>query len=84
MGGLLIVAAIDLGSDAGAMGPLLTLTLSMLALCLLGFMMTTPVTQQSREAGLSEGVKLVGQVFLAVFIAVYLWRLDDTRELSRR
>jgi len=84
MGGLLIVAAIDLSALLWAQwNPLVTLTLlSMLALCLLGFYDDySKVTQQRREAGLSEGVKLVGQVFLAVFIAVYLWRLDDTREL---
>ena len=84
MGGLLIVAAVDLSALMWAQwNPLVTLTLlSMLALCLLGFYDDySKVTQQSREAGLSEGVKLVGQIFLAVFIAVYLWRLDDTREL---
>ena len=84
MGGLLIVAAVDLSALMWAQwNPLVTLTLlSMLALCLLGFYDDySKVTQQSREAGLSEGIKLVGQIFLAVFIAVYLWRLDDTREL---
>ena len=84
MGGLLIVASIDLSALLWAQwNPLVTLTLlSMLVLCLLGFYDDySKVTQQSREAGLSEGAKLFVQIFLALFIAVYLWRLPETRGL---
>ena len=83
MGGLLIVGAIDLSALLWAQwNPLVTLTLlSMLVLCLLGFYDDySNVTQQDSE-GLTEKVKLAVQFVLSAGIAVYLWRLPETRTL---
>ena len=83
MGGLLIVGSIDLSALLWAQwNPLVTLTLlSMLVFCLLGFYDDySKITQQDSD-GVSEKVKLVVQFLLASFIAVYLWRLEETRVL---
>ena len=83
MGGLLIIAAIDLSVLLWAQwNPLVTLTLlSMLVLCLLGFYDDySNITRQNSE-GLTEKVKLIVQFLLSAGIAVYLWRLEETREL---
>ena len=83
MGGLLIIAAIDLSVLLWAQwNPLVTLTLlSMLGLCLLGFYDDySNITRQNSE-GLTEKVKLIVQFLLSAGIAVYLWRLEETREL---
>ena len=83
MGGLLIVGAIDLSALLWAQwNPMVTLTLlSMLVLCLLGFYDDYSKVALQDSSGLAEKVKLAVQIFLAGFIAVYLWRLDSTREL---
>jgi phospho-N-acetylmuramoyl-pentapeptide-transferase len=83
MGGLLIVGAIDISALLWAQwNPMVTLTLlSMLGLCLLGFYDDYSKVTSQDSKGLTEKVKLVVQVLLAGFIAVYLWRLDSTREL---
>ena len=83
MGGLLIVGAIDLSALLWAQwNPMVTLTLlSMLGLCLLGFYDDYSKVASQDSKGLTEKVKLVVQILLAGFIAVYLWRLDSTREL---
>jgi len=83
MGGLLIVGSIDLSALLWAQwNPMVTLTLlSMLVLCLLGFYDDYSKVALQNSSGLSEKVKLAVQIFLAGFIAVYLWRLDSTREL---
>jgi len=83
MGGLLIVGAIDLSALLWAQwNPMVTLTLlSMLVLCLLGFYDDYSKVALQDSSGLAEKVKLAVQILLAGFIAVYLWRLDSTREL---
>ena len=83
MGGLLIVGAIDLSALLWAQwNPMVTLTLlSMLVLCLLGFYDDYSKVALQNSSGLAEKVKLAVQILLAGFIAVYLWRLDSTREL---
>jgi len=83
MGGLLIVGAIDLSALLWAQwNPMVTLTLlSMLVLCLLGFYDDYRKVMLQNSRGLAMKVKLFVQVVLAGFIAVYLWRLDSTREL---
>lgn len=83
MGGLLIVGAIDLSALLWAQwNPMVTLTLlSMLVLCLLGFYDDYLKVTLQNSNGLAEKVKLAVQILLAGFIAVYLWRLDSTREL---
>ena len=83
MGGLLIVGAIDLSALLWAQwNPMVTLTLlSMLVLCLLGFYDDYSKVALQDCSGLAEKVKLAVQILLAGFIAVYLWRLDSTREL---
>ena len=83
MGGLLIVGVIDLSALLWAQwNPLVTLTLlSMLVLCLLGFYDDySKITRQNSE-GLTEKVKLIVQFILSATIAVYLWRLAETRQL---
>ena len=83
MGGLLIVGVIDLSALLWAQwNPLVTLTLlSMLVLCLLGFYDDySKITRQNSE-GLTEKVKLIVQFILSATIAVYLWRLEETRRL---
>ncbi len=83
MGGLLIVGSIDLSALLWAQwNPLVTLTLlSMLVFCLLGFYDDYSKITQQDSGGVSEKVKLVVQFLLASFIAVYLWRLEETRLL---
>ena len=83
MGGLLIVGAIDLSALLWAQwNPMVTLTLlSMLVLCLLGFYDDYLKVTLQNSSGLAEKVKLAVQILLAGYIAVYLWRLDSTREL---
>ena len=83
MGGLLIVGSIDLSALLWAQwNPLVTLTLlSMLVFCLLGFYDDYSKITQQDSGGVSEKVKLVVQFLLASFIAVYLWRLEETRVL---
>tara|TARA_B100001123_G_scaffold417533_1_gene520379 strand:- start:2774 stop:3952 length:1179 start_codon:yes stop_codon:yes gene_type:complete len=83
MGGLLIVGAIDLSALLWAQwNPLVTLTLlSMLVLCLLGFYDDYSNVTEQNSKGLTEKVKLIVQFLLSAFIAVYLWRLEETREL---
>jgi len=83
MGGLLIVGVIDLSALLWCQwNPLVTLTLlSMLVLCLLGFYDDySKITRQNSD-GITEKVKLVVQFILSATIAVYLWRLPETREL---
>lgn len=83
MGGLLIVGVIDLSALLWAQwNPLVTLMLlSMLVLCLLGFYDDySKITRQNSD-GLTEKVKLVVQFVLSATIAVYLWRLEETRQL---
>ena len=83
MGGLLIVGAIDLSALLWAQwNPLVTLTLfSMLGLCLLGFYDDYSNVTKQDSAGLTEKVKLAVQFLLSAGIAVYLWRLPETRVL---
>ena len=83
MGGLLIVAAIDLSALLWTQwNPLVTLTLlSMLVLCLLGFYDDYSNVTEQNSKGLTEKVKLIVQFLLSACIAVYLWRLEETREL---
>ncbi|MBC8325858.1 MAG: phospho-N-acetylmuramoyl-pentapeptide-transferase [Verrucomicrobia subdivision 3 bacterium] len=83
MGGLLIVGVIDLSALLWAQwNPLVTLTLlSMLVLCLLGFYDDYSKISQQNSEGLTEKVKLVVQFVLSATIAVYLWRLEETRQL---
>ena len=83
MGGLLIVGVIDLSALLWAQwNPLVTLTLlSMLVLCLLGFYDDYQKITPQNSKGLTEIVKLVVQFVLSATIAVYLWRLEETRQL---
>jgi len=83
MGGLLIVGVIDLSALLWAQwNPLVTLTLlSMLVLCLLGFYDDYSKIIRQNSDGLTEKVKLVVQFVLSATIAVYLWRLEETRQL---
>ena len=77
------MGAVDLSALLWAQwNPMVTLTLlSMLGLCLLGFYDDYSKVASQDSEGLPEKVKLMVQILLAGFIAVYLWRLDSTREL---
>ena len=83
MGGLLIIGAIDLTALLWAQWTAqVTLTLlSMLVLCLLGFYDDWSKITRQDAAGVTGQVKLAVQFALAGFIAVYLWRLPETRAL---
>ena len=53
----------------------------MLVLCLLGFYDDYSNVTEQNSKGLTEKVKLIVQFLLSACIAVYLWRLEETREL---
>ena len=83
MGGIMIVAAMDLSALLWAQwNTLLVLTLlSVLVLAGLGFYDDwAKITQQSNK-GTAEHVKLIVQFALAGFIAIYLWRVPATSKL---
>jgi phospho-N-acetylmuramoyl-pentapeptide-transferase len=84
MGGLLIVAVLDISAVLwGRWNTPLQLTLlSVLVLAGLGFYDDyAKIAKQSREAGATERLKLVVQFGLAGFIGVYLWWNEGTRPL---
>jgi phospho-N-acetylmuramoyl-pentapeptide-transferase len=83
MGGLLIVLVLNVSTVLWAeWNTLVQLTLlSVILLALLGFFDDwAKVTKQS-SAGTTETVKLVAQFGVAIFIAVYLWRVPKTSRL---
>lgn len=83
MGGILIVAVMDLTALMWAQWNLLVLLtlLSVIVLCGLGFFDDwAKITQQS-GAGVAAKIKLLVQFSLAGFIAVYLWRVPETEKL---
>jgi phospho-N-acetylmuramoyl-pentapeptide-transferase len=83
MGGILIVAVMDLTALLWAQWNLLVVLtlLSVIVLAGLGFYDDwAKITRQS-SAGAAEHVKLVVQFALAGFIAVYLWRVPATSKL---
>ncbi|MBM3875900.1 MAG: phospho-N-acetylmuramoyl-pentapeptide-transferase [Verrucomicrobia bacterium] len=83
MGGVLIVVVVDLTALLWAQwNALIVLTLvSMLVLGALGFWDDYLKITKSNAAGAAEGVKLVVQFSLALFIALYLFRMPETRDL---
>lgn len=84
MGGLLIVMTIDLTALLWTQwNPLVVLTLvSLIGLAGLGFYDDyAKITRQSGSKGAKARAKLWVQLALALFIAVYLWRLPSTRHL---
>jgi len=83
MGGILIVAAMDLTAMLWAQwNTLVQLTLlSVLVFAALGFYDDyAKITKQS-GAGAAAKIKLIVQGVLALFIAIYLWQLPATRKL---
>src|SRR5688572_26434840 len=83
MGGILIVAAMDLTAVLWAQwNTLVQLTLlSVLVFAALGFYDDyAKITKQS-GAGVAAKIKLIVQGLLALFIAIYLWQLPATRKL---
>lgn len=83
MGGILIVAAMDLTAVLWAQwNTLVQLTLlSVLVFAALGFYDDyAKITKQS-GAGVAAKIKLIVQGVLALFIAVYLWKLPATQKL---
>jgi phospho-N-acetylmuramoyl-pentapeptide-transferase len=83
MGGILIITAMDVSALLWAQwNELVVLTLlSLVVLAGLGFYDDyAKITQQSNK-GTKSHVKLWVQTGLAVFIAIYLWKLPDTQKL---
>lgn len=83
MGGVLIVMAMDLSALLWTQwNELVLLTLlSLVVLAGLGFYDDYAKITQQNNQGAKSHIKLVVQVVLAVFIAVYLWLLPNTRVL---
>lgn len=83
MGGLMIVLALDISALLWAQwNALILLTLlSVVVLAGLGFYDDYAKIALQNSKGAAEHVKLVVQFGLAIFIAVYLWMLPETRVL---
>ncbi|HEY1173200.1 MAG TPA: phospho-N-acetylmuramoyl-pentapeptide-transferase [Verrucomicrobiae bacterium] len=83
MGGLMIVLALDISALLWAqMNEHILLTLlSVVVLAGLGFYDDYAKIAQQNSKGAAEHVKLVVQFGLAIFIAVYLFMLPDTKRL---
>jgi phospho-N-acetylmuramoyl-pentapeptide-transferase len=83
MGGLMIVVALDISALLWAqMNPLILLTLlSVVVLAGLGFYDDYAKIALQNSKGAAENVKLVVQFGLAIFIAVYLFMLPETKRL---
>jgi phospho-N-acetylmuramoyl-pentapeptide-transferase len=83
MGGILIVLAVDLSALLWAQwNELLMLTLlSLVVLAGLGFYDDYAKITKQNNLGTTSTVKLIVQTLLALVIAVYLFRLQGTREL---
>lgn len=83
MGGLLIVAVMDLTALLWAQwNEMIALTLlSVVVLAGLGFFDDYAKITKQNNKGAAEHVKLIVQFGLAAFIAVYLWRVPATTKL---
>jgi phospho-N-acetylmuramoyl-pentapeptide-transferase len=83
MGGILIVLAMDLSALLWTQwNELVMLTLlSLVVLAGLGFYDDYAKITKQNNLGATSTVKLIVQTALALIIAIYLWRLDRTREL---
>lgn len=83
MGGILIVLTVDLSALLwGQWNELLMLTLlSLMVLAGLGFYDDYAKITKQNNLGTTSAVKLFVQTALALIIAIYLWRLQGTREL---
>jgi len=83
MGGLMIVVALDISALLWAqMNPLILLTLlSVVVLAGLGFYDDYAKIALQNSKGAAENLKLVVQFGLAIFIAVYLFMLPETKRL---
>jgi phospho-N-acetylmuramoyl-pentapeptide-transferase len=83
MGGLMIVLVLDVTTVLWAQwNTLIQLTLlTVVVLCGLGFLDDYTKIAQQNSKGVQEFIKLWVQGILAVFVAVYLWRLPATSAL---
>jgi phospho-N-acetylmuramoyl-pentapeptide-transferase len=83
MGGLMIVLVLDVTVLLWAQwNTLIQLTLlSVVVLCGLGFLDDYAKITQKNSKGVQEFIKLWVQGVLAIFIAIYLWRVPATSEL---
>jgi phospho-N-acetylmuramoyl-pentapeptide-transferase len=83
MGGLLIVMVLNVTTLLWAQwNTLIQLTLlAVLAFCALGFYDDYAKITRQNAAGTTARVKLAVQFALALFVAVYLWKLPATSEL---
>jgi len=83
MGGLMIVLVLDLTALLWAQwNTLIQLTLlSVIVLCGLGFLDDWAKITKQNSKGITEFIKLWVQGALAVFVAIYLWRLPSTHLL---
>ncbi len=83
MGGIMIVLALDLSALLWAQWhPFVLLTLlSLVVLAGLGFYDDYAKITKQDNLGVKSHVKLVVQVLLGLFIAIYLWRMPATSKL---
>lgn|SRR5687767_931010 len=83
MGGILIIAVMDFSALLWAQwNTLLAVALlSVVVLMALGFYDDYAKISQQNNQGFTSKVKLAVQSSLAIFIAVYLWRVPDTSKL---
>ncbi len=83
MGGILIVAAMDLTAVLWAQWNTLVLLtlLSVLVFAALGFYDDYAKITKQDNLGAAARVKLLVQFTLAAFIAIYLWRMKETSKL---
>ncbi len=80
MGGLIMVFILDLTAILWAQWntPIQLVLLSVVVLCGLGFLDDYAKITQQNSRGVQEFIKLWVQGTLAVFVAIYLWRVPST------
>ncbi len=83
MGGILIVLVVDLTAllwaDWNTLVQLMSLTF--IVLCGLGFLDDYAKITKQNASGITEFIKLWVQGLLAIFVAVYLWKLPTTSKM---
>lgn len=83
MGGILIVLVVDLTAVLWAQWNTLVqlMSLTFIVLCGLGFLDDYAKITKQNAGGVTEFIKLWVQGILAIFVAVYLWRLPATSKM---
>ncbi|MGZ4975019.1 MAG: phospho-N-acetylmuramoyl-pentapeptide-transferase [Limisphaerales bacterium] len=83
MGGILIVLVVDLTALLWAQWNTLVqlMSLTFIVLCGLGFLDDYAKITKQNSGGITEFIKLWVQGLLAIFVAVYLWKLPTTSKI---